>query len=79
MALAVNAPVDWEPCVARLPDQAPEALQEVALVEDQLRVALPPLETALGPTLKSTVGAADLTDTVAACEALPPGPEQLRV
>ena len=39
-----------------LPDQAPEAVQEVALVADQFRVALLPLVMALGPTLKVTVG-----------------------
>jgi hypothetical protein len=31
----------WLPDVARLPDQAPDAVQEVASVEDQLRVEEP--------------------------------------
>jgi hypothetical protein len=75
----VSAPVDCEPVEPLVPDQAPEALQEVALVEDQVNVALAPLATALGPTLSMTVGAAALTDTVADCAALPPGPLQVRV
>jgi hypothetical protein len=58
------------------PDQAPEAVQEVALVADQFNVALLPLVIALGPTLKMTVGAAALMDTVADWVAAPPGPVQ---
>lgn len=71
--------MDWDPVTLLLPDQAPEALHEVALVEDQLSVALAPLFTALGPTLTMTVGAAGFTDTVADCAALPPGPVQVNV
>jgi hypothetical protein len=47
------------------------------LVDAQVRVALAPLLTALGPTLKATVGSVDLTETVVDCEAVPPGPVQL--
>jgi hypothetical protein len=61
------------------PDQAPEALQEAALAELQVRVALPPLATEVGPTLRVTVGVGDLTETVADWEALPPAPAQVRV
>jgi hypothetical protein len=75
----VSAPVDCVPLVALAPDQAPEALQLVALVDDQLRVALVPLVMALGPTLKVRVGAAALTVTVADCAALPPDPVQVSV
>jgi hypothetical protein len=77
--VAVSAPVDCEPLTALLPDQAPEAVQAVALAEDQLRVALPPLAIALGPTLKLTVGVGALTETVVDCVALPPGPLQVKV
>jgi hypothetical protein len=77
--VADSGPVDCEPLAARGPDQAPEALQEVAFVEIQFKVALPPLATALGPALKLTVGAGDLTDTVADCAALPPVPLQVKV
>ena len=70
----VKAPVDWLPPTALAPDQAPEAEHEVAFLADHVRVALPPLLTALGPTLSDTVGAADLTETVTDCDALPPVP-----
>jgi hypothetical protein len=39
----LSAPVDWEPLSALLPDQPPPAVQAVALAEDQMSVALPPL------------------------------------
>ena len=69
--------MDWEPLVALLPDQAPDAAQEVALLADQLKVALPPLAIVLGLALKLTVGARALTETVADCVALPPAPVQV--
>lgn len=77
--MAVNAPVDCEPVTGLAPDQAPDAVQEVALVADQFSVALLPLVTALGPTLKVTVGAVALMDTVADWAAVPPVPVQVRV
>jgi hypothetical protein len=64
VASAVNAPVDCEPVRGLVPDQALDAEQAVALVADQLSVAALPVVIALGPTLKATVGVADLTDTV---------------
>lgn len=76
--LAVRAPVDCEPLAALVPDHAPEAEQEVALVADQLNVELPPLATVLGLAAKVTVGAGEVTETVAACDALPPVPVQVR-
>ena len=79
VALAVSAPVDWVPLRALAPDQAPEALQAVAYVDDHVRVALAPLVMALGPTLKLTVGSGALTETVVDCAALPPGPVQVSV
>jgi hypothetical protein len=72
-------PVDWVPDTAFVPDQAPEAVQEVAFVVVQFNVALLPLVMALGPTLKLTVGAAALMETVADWVAVPPVPEQLSV
>ncbi len=56
--------MDCEPCTGFVPDQAPEAAHAVALVADQFNVALPPRVTALGPTLKVTVGADDLMEIV---------------
>ena len=73
----VSAPVDCEPLAALLPDQAPEAVQEVALVADQVNVDLPPLATVLGLAAKVTVGAGEVTDTVDDCVALPPLPVQV--
>jgi hypothetical protein len=76
---AVSALLDCEPLIALLPDQPPEALQEVALLEDHVRVEAPPWATVLGLALKATVtvGCA-LTETVADCAALPPAPEHVR-
>ncbi len=75
--LAVRAPVDCEPLAALVPDQAPEAVQEVALVADQVNVELAPPATVLGLAAKVIVGAADVTETVADCVALPPVPVQV--
>jgi hypothetical protein len=51
----------------------------VALVEDQVRVELPPELIELGAALMVTVGAGVVTDTVADCVALPPRPAQVKV
>jgi hypothetical protein len=79
VALALRVPVDCEPLAGLLPDQAPEAAQADALAADQVNVELKPLVIALGPTLRMTVGAADLTVTVALWAAVPPGPVQVNV
>jgi hypothetical protein len=68
-----------EPLAALLPDQPPEAVQEVALVDDQLNVEAPPFATVLGLAVKLTVGAGTVTETVADCVALPPVPVQVRL
>jgi hypothetical protein len=75
--LAVSAPVACEPATALPPDQAPEAVQEVALVDDQLKVEPLPLATVLGLAPKVTVGAGEVTETVADWVALPPVPVQV--
>jgi hypothetical protein len=49
--------VSCVPLTGSVPDQAPEAVHEVALVDDQVIVVLPPLETMLGLGLIVTVGA----------------------
>ena len=79
VVVVARAEVLYEPPVASLPVQPPEAVQDVACVEDQVSVELPPLLTALGPTLRLTVGVAAFTETVADCTALPPAPVQVRV
>ena len=77
MALAFRAPVDCEPLTALAPDQAPEAVQAVALLADQAKTALLPLAIVLGLAVKLTVGADVLTETIAVCVALPPVPVQV--
>lgn len=56
VALADSAPVDCEPDVDLVPDQSPEAVQVVALVEDQLKLDEPPELTFVGLALSETVG-----------------------
>lgn len=75
----LSAPVDFEPLLASAPDQPPDAVQEVALVEDHVSVEAPPLETLLGLALKLTVGAGVESDTVTDWDAEPPPPEQVSV
>jgi hypothetical protein len=79
VVVALSAPVDCEPLVAKLPDQPPEAVQAVALVEDQVNVVLPPLAMLVGFALIETVGAGEGTDTVTDCAAEPPAPVQVNV
>jgi hypothetical protein len=57
MPLAVSATVVSLPEVALVPDQAPEAVQDVAFVEDQVSVEDPPLATDAGLAASDTVGA----------------------
>jgi hypothetical protein len=54
----VSTPLDWVPEVALLPDHVPEATQELASVDDQVRVEDPPLATEAGFAARETVGAA---------------------
>jgi hypothetical protein len=61
----VSAPVDWVPLVDLLPVQPPDAVQVVALVVLQVRAELAPAAMLLGVARKLTVGAADVTETVA--------------
>lgn len=70
----MSVPVDWEPPADLLPDQAPEAVHEVALLDDQVNVALLPLAIVLGLTDRATFGAGCVTDTVVDWLALPPPP-----
>jgi len=77
--LALSAPVDTEPLGASVPDHAPDAVQLLELVDDQVSVLLFPLVTVLGLAVRETVGAGCVTDTVADWLAVPPGPVQERV
>ena len=74
--VTVNGPADWLPETALLPDHAPEALQELASVDDQVRVEDPPLTTEIGFAVSDTVGTGSVTVTLAEALALPPDPLQ---
>ena len=65
VVVLVSAPVLVLPLVVSLPDHPPDAVQAVALVEDQVKVELPPLTTLVGLALNETVGAGAETVTVA--------------
>jgi hypothetical protein len=77
--VAVRAGVVCEPFVAFEPAQPPDAVQAVALVDDQLSEDAAPFLTVAGLAVRVTVGAGEVTDTVADCTALPPLPLQVRV
>jgi hypothetical protein len=79
----VSAPLGWLPEVALLPDHAPEAVQEVALLDDQVSVEDPPLATDAGFAASDTVGTGGgggMPDTMTVVEALalPLAPSQVR-
>lgn len=57
LLVLVSDPVLALPAVGRLPLQPPLAVQLVALLEDQFRVALPPVTTVFGLTVSVSVGA----------------------
>ena len=73
--------MDCDPPTGLLPDQPPEAVHAVALVDDQVTVDAPPLLIVLGVAEILSFGFAALaeTDTVADCAALPPAPVQVNV
>jgi hypothetical protein len=74
-----SAPVDQVPLVAKAPCQPPEAVQEVAFCDCQVRLEAAPLATVDGDAASVIVGAGEITTTSADCEAEPPGPEQVSV
>lgn len=74
LVAALKATVVYEPRVGFVPVQPFEAVQAVALVEDQVSVDDAPLLTVLGLAFMVTAGLGVLTVTVADWAALPPGP-----
>ncbi len=64
------------PDTAFVPDQPPEAVHEVAFVEDHVSVLLAPEVIEVGLAAKVTVGAGADTLMVTDCEAVPPVPAQ---
>ena len=61
----MSAPVLCVPPVATAPDHPPEAVHAVALVADQVKLELPPLDTLLGLALNVTLGGVADVVTVA--------------
>jgi hypothetical protein len=61
----VSAAVDFDPLVAMLPVQPPEAAHAVALLEVQLSIDVAPLAMLVGLALKETVGGVAETVMVA--------------
>ena len=70
-------PVDCDPDRVLVPDQAPDAEQDVALEETQVSVELVPLAIVLGAAEMLTVGGFALTETVTDWVAVPPEPVQV--
>jgi hypothetical protein len=64
VGLVVNGPVLCEPDVANDPLQLPDPVHDVAFVELQVSVLLPPLPTDMGDADSETVGAAVPPETV---------------
>jgi hypothetical protein len=78
----VSGPVDSLLAVVFVPDQAPDAVQEVALADVHVSSAALPLGMLVGLALKLTVGKGGgggvfCTVTVAVALALPPEPVQV--
>ncbi len=80
-AAALKGPTDSDPEVAFAPDQPPDAIHEVALVDNQVSVTEEPVTTDVALELNVTVGAPaeDVTATETDWLAEPPAPEQLNV
>ena len=80
MSLALSGPISSLPLDSGVlvPDQPPEAVHNVAFVEDQVSVDDPPLATDARLAASDTVGAGGNTVTVTVALALPPGPVQVR-
>jgi hypothetical protein len=76
---SVSESIVTTPCVARLPDQSPDAVQLSALLLCQVSVILPLRGTVVGEALRATVVAGLPTKTFTVSLRVPPGPVQVRV
>jgi hypothetical protein len=72
-------PVESDPLSPSLPLQDPDAVQAVALADDQMMVVAVLIGMVLALAMMLIVGAGCETVTVADCVALPPGPVQARL
>lgn len=79
LVVALIATVAWLPLVASAPVQPPEAAQDVAFVEDHVRVDVAPLWSVVGVAVNETAGVGCVTEIVADWVALPPPPAQVSV
>ena len=77
--VAVNGPVDWLPAVVFAPDHAPDAVQDVAFVDDHVSSAAAPFAMFVGSTPNKTVGGGGNTLTVTLRLVVPPRPAQVSV
>ncbi len=75
VVVALSAPVLALPLIASLPDHPPEAVQLLALLEDQLSVEAEPLLTVAGLADKLTVG----LDAIAALTLMLKGASELEL
>jgi hypothetical protein len=77
----VSAAVTCVPDAPLVPVHPPDAVQLLALVDDQLNVDVPPLATCAGFALIEIVGKGGvaLTATVAVLVSVPPAPVQVSV
>ena len=75
MVVAASPVRASEPLSVLVPDHPPDAVHEVALADDHVSVAEPPLATVVGVAVRVTEGAAGcVTVTLTDCVASPPGP-----
>jgi len=77
-----SAPVGSLPANALLPDQAPDAVHDVASLDDHVSSEVPPLETLAGLAPKMTDGFGGgggefWTVTIVVCVVAPPDPVQV--
>jgi hypothetical protein len=77
--VTVSAPVEMLPLVGFVPLQPPEAVQEVAPLEVQDSIVVPPEAIADGFAVRVTATACGVTVTVALALADPPAPVQVSV
>ena len=79
----VRLPVNWEPLSDLLPNQEPEAVHDVALLELQDNCDAPPdgIDVGLAERLTIGAGGGGGTDTLTVADllVLPPEPVQVRV
>lgn len=77
-AAADNGPVLCVPLTLTAPPHAPDAVQEVALLDVHCKVAALPAATAAGEAVKVTAGRGRMETVTLAGVEIPPGPMQLK-